>query len=127
MILLLITLLFNVTSAFNYNTTSANATKSNITLTSDFANIKEQFDGKGSFNKTSKFEDLVTDLGDCGKAVIKKYNLSMETGVAFHSISSPQFIGIMNNGTEAEQKAAIIKAMDPFFEKITGFDHDKIV
>ena len=89
MILLLITLLFNVTSAFNYNTTSANATKSNITLTSDFANIKEQFDGKGSFNKTSKFEDLVTDLGDCGKAVIKKYNLSMETGVAFHSISSP--------------------------------------
>jgi len=56
--------------------------------------------------------------------VIKKYNLSLETGLAFHSISSPPFLAIMNNGTDLAVKKAIINAIDPFFEKLTGFDHD---
>jgi hypothetical protein len=94
--------------AFNYDDPKRNNTKKieeklktnkTIALTSDFANIKNQFDKKGNFTATSKFEDFTTDLTPCGKAVIKKYNLSMETGVAFHSISTPKFINIMKNGT----------------------------
>lgn len=51
----------------------------------------------------------------------------METGLAFHTISSPQFIDIMNNGTDIEIKKAVIAAIDPFFEKLSGFDHEEVV
>ena len=125
-------LLVGVTSAFDYTSPKANITSSlstnkTIALTSDFANIKSQFDKGGNYTKKSDFAAFSTDLTDCGKAVIKKYNLSLETGLAFHTFSSPQFIDIMNNGTNNETKKAIINAIDPFFEKISGLDHETIV
>lgn len=133
--LVLIVLLINVVAAFDYgyetpnnqtNVTVALETNTTISLTSDYANIKNQFDA-GNYTEKSDFGTFSTDLTDCGKAVIKKYNLSVETGLAFYSISSPQFLDIMNNGTDLEAKIALINAFDPFFEKLSGFDHDSII
>jgi len=127
-LLFVVTLLLNAASAFDYGGRNLTLeTNKTIPLTSDFSKIKNQFDGAGNYTVKKDFAAFSTDLGDCGKAVIKKYNLSMETGIAFHTISAPAFLAIMDNGTEAAVKKAIIGAVDPFFEKLTGFDHDQVV
>jgi len=43
------------------------------------------------------------------------------------TISSQEFLESMKNGTYDEVREAVLDAIDPFFEKFTGFDHEMVV
>ena len=70
---------------------------------------------------------MMIDMAGCLNGVLRKYNVTNEAGQLYETLSSPTFMRTMEIGSDQKVKESVIKAADPIFGKLTGFDHRLVV
>ena len=91
----------------------------------DQDSIRAQYDT--DHGQRNSLSNLMLDLAGCMESVLRKYNISNEVGELYQSLSSPDFQFQMEQGSDFTVKETVVKAIDPIFQKISGFDHQLVV